>query len=693
MWQFAPFLPLASYLYVIPPVVAVVLLGFSVLIGWLFYFPARHEKIQPIRASHFRPELVPTKPLDTIVIGSGSGGCAAANILAQSGQRVLLLEQHYRTGGCTHTFREEGCEWDTGLHYTSRAMGDKTCRPGAIVNFMTKGLQKWTPLRDPYDVVMFPADDKVQPGKPNQSSYAFLSGKDKTVQSIMASLDPENETLRQRTQNYLDLCDDINAGFTSLGLSRILPNCLQFLVQKRVDRLMTFASMTVRDVQYSVLNLGYTAHQLIQEGVQAAPDGMESDPTLRRLKAVLTHPIGDYAVQPREATMAAHGVTMSHYSLGKFRAVVVVVGLETNKPLCLSLFLSGASYCVGPTQNLSIRESSLLRNNGGEVLVDATVKEIIIEKGRAVGVLVQKTSALAEAEVPSNVPVTEIRAKNIVCATSVYNLYHKLLPQDHPVVRDFHNPELRTIQQSNGHVFLFCKIDGDADDLKLPVHNLWYFNSYDLDSAFDKYFADPVSVRPPTVYIGFPCTKDASWKRRYPGVSNCILISDGLWEWFEKWQDMKVHQRGEDYEQFKAQLSKHLLDILYECVPEAKGKVSFHMLGTPLSEVTYLSSWHGGSYGTKCLPSMFDEINRKWTTTPHTPIPGLFLAGSDAYLPAVCGAMHGGLFCAAAILGHLRTLKVVLAVVHELAGSIQKESPKMPYWKAYRQAWNTFLNE
>jgi hypothetical protein len=30
--------------------------------------------------------------------------------------------------------------------------------------------------------------------------------------------------------------------------------------------------------------------------------GTEDDPSVRRMKAVLTHPIGDYAVQPREVS-------------------------------------------------------------------------------------------------------------------------------------------------------------------------------------------------------------------------------------------------------------------------------------------------------------------------------------------------------------------------------------------------------
>lgn len=174
------------------------------------------------------------------------------------------------------------------------------------MNFMLKGLQHWTPLADPYDQVVFPSgpsqDTNVKPGLPNKNSYYFLKGAEATVDSVLRNLDPENTELRAAALRYMDLCTDITRGFTALGLSRVLPRFLQFIVRPRVDRLMTFASMTVRDVQYAMFNLGYTKELLLEKGCPKAPDGPEKDPTIRRLKAVLTHPIGDYAVQPRDAT-------------------------------------------------------------------------------------------------------------------------------------------------------------------------------------------------------------------------------------------------------------------------------------------------------------------------------------------------------------------------------------------------------
>lgn len=88
---------------------------------------------------------------------------------------------------------------------------------------------------------------------------------------------------------------------------------------------------------------------------------------------------------------------------------------------------------------------------------------------------------------------------------------------------------------------------------------------------------------------------------------------------------------------------------------------------------------------------MFDLVNRKWTTTPHTQVPGLYLAGSDAFLPAVTGAMYGGAFGACAVLGHLGTIRLSYTVLVHLAKRFREENPKLSWFQAFRGAVNAMF--
>ena len=56
----------------------------------------------------FHPNKVMNEKWDAIVIGSGIGGMTAASILAKTGKKVLVLEQHDQAGGCCHTYVDKG---------------------------------------------------------------------------------------------------------------------------------------------------------------------------------------------------------------------------------------------------------------------------------------------------------------------------------------------------------------------------------------------------------------------------------------------------------------------------------------------------------------------------------------------------------------------------------------------------------
>lgn len=154
---------------------------------------------------------------------------------------------------------------------------------------------------DPYDQVIFAPDQNVSPGRPNYNQYDFNTdhslGK-KLSREILERIDPGNEFLLKQCEVWMELATIINKGFTALGSKRVTPPFLHFLLSKKVDQLYTLASYSVRDVQYAIFNCGYSISDLYKN-CPKAPPGNEPDPVLRRLKAVLNHPIGDYAVQVR----------------------------------------------------------------------------------------------------------------------------------------------------------------------------------------------------------------------------------------------------------------------------------------------------------------------------------------------------------------------------------------------------------
>lgn len=95
----------------------------------------------------------PDPSYDTVVIGSGIGGLITANLLAQGGLKVLLVEQHYMVGGYCSTFRRGGYTFDAATHFYP-LLGNAETLTGRLLAEL--GVETGWVKMDPVDTFHFP---------------------------------------------------------------------------------------------------------------------------------------------------------------------------------------------------------------------------------------------------------------------------------------------------------------------------------------------------------------------------------------------------------------------------------------------------------------------------------------------------------------------------------------------------------
>ncbi|MCP5114913.1 MAG: NAD(P)-binding protein, partial [bacterium] len=167
---------------------------------------------------------IPDGPWDSIVIGSGMGGMAAAAMLARIGRRVLVLEQHAIPGGFTQTFKRPGYRWDVGVHI----VGEMTERsfPGRLLQDLTHSRLQWESVGPVYDEFNFPDGFTIQfPDSPE----AF--------RTTLAESFPDQ---RQAIDDYLTLVKNAARAAGKHLQMRAIPEYVAFGNQKKAAEAALF---------------------------------------------------------------------------------------------------------------------------------------------------------------------------------------------------------------------------------------------------------------------------------------------------------------------------------------------------------------------------------------------------------------------------------------------------------------------
>lgn len=246
----------------------------------------------------------------------------------------------------------------------------------------------------------------------------------------------------------------------------------------------------------------------------------------------------------------------------------------------------------------------------------------------------------------------KVFAPTVVSAAGIINTYQKMIPP--PVVKRLNLSDIFTkVQSGVGALSIFVGLEGSAEELNLKATNTWCFANTNLDEGFDTFrnlSVDEVGKSDiPLLFISFPSTKDPTWEERFPGKSNCTIITLADFKWFQKWEERRVMKRGEDYEKVKMRLAEKAWEQTCRFYPQLKDKRRYFDVGTLLTNQYYLGSPKGEIYGIDHTVKRFSSLVAA-ELRPATPISGLYLTGQDITTCGFVGALYGGLLTSAVIL-------------------------------------------
>jgi all-trans-retinol 13,14-reductase len=258
-----------------------ILISFSIYILFQYYNIRKYRNDIPVELSiidkdytrmRYSKKKVPLYQ-DTIIIGSGIGGLTTAALLAKSGQKVLVLEQHYVAGGTTHVFKDDGVEHETGYHYIGNVHKRKE-----LFNLISDYEIEWCQLgyeksKKIYDEIII-----------DKNHYQFESGRSKLINYLIDLFPDESDGIIK----YFNL------------IKLVSKKDLYFLL-----KIFPFKSIS----KY----IKYIDPTFYKYASTSTYDVIKTFTNNEELIAVLCGQMGDYGQTPKEASFFIHASIVNHY--------------------------------------------------------------------------------------------------------------------------------------------------------------------------------------------------------------------------------------------------------------------------------------------------------------------------------------------------------------------------------------------
>lgn len=448
------------------------------------------------------------------------------------------------------------------------AVGEVTTHTltGRLLDYLSDGELKWQSLGPVYDEFYYPEGFRID----------FPDTPQKFQQNLLEAFPEEEEAINK----YLRMVREVASNMRGYYMARVTSG----LLGKIAD--MTMARK---------------AQSFFEQPTQEILDSITSN---KKLQAVLVAQWGYYGSPPSRSCFAIQALVTKH-------------------------FMYGAYYPEGGAKRIADTLLKTVADAGGWTRISTDVEQILIERGKAVGV------RLSNGE--------EIKAPIVVSAAGISSTLQRLLPES--VQEESWSEEIVKLNPAPAHICLYIGFKGDITEAGASAANKWFYDTWDTevegwDIAPDKEMEDC-----PILYCSFPSLKDPHHDPGPEVRHTGEVVTFVPWEVFAPWQGTRWKKRGEEYEAFKKQISDKILEQFLGHLPGLRDMVDYVELSTPLSTDNFCRPVHGSIYGLEPTPERFKTRSLR----AKSPVSGLYFSGSEVASVGVIGAMMGGVLGATAV--------------------------------------------
>lgn len=278
---------------------------------------------------------------DVIVIGAGIGGLSTAALLAKAGKSVLLIERHDRPGGYAHGFRRKHFHFDSGVHLIS-GCGAEGYRNGHTIHNICRA------VGIDADNLFLPITDYARALFPGLE-VSLQSGESAFVDSLSREFPQEKDQLLALIRLCKAVAEEAMLAEEVLEQSRVS----RLSPMQTLGNLFRYRRATLRQVLDQYLH----------------------NPRLKSVCAALWPYLG---LPPDQLSFLYWATMMAGYTY------------------------EGGYYCHGSFQIYANRLAEAVESNGGEVLLNASVRRIAIDHGRVSGVVLENGQVIRTQTVVAN---------------------------------------------------------------------------------------------------------------------------------------------------------------------------------------------------------------------------------------------------------------------------------------------------